>query len=73
MVTILAVVYCVARILMVVDSRLAMNGENDNNAIVVGYRLVIGDVVQLLEEQELHRERMNWWLSSLPPEEPCIY
>ena len=52
MVTVLAMVYYVARILIIVDSRLAaMNEENDDRAVVIEYRIVIADLVQLLEDQ----------------------
>jgi len=35
-----------------VDSRLAaMNEENDDRAVVIEYRIVIADLVQLLEDQ----------------------
>ena len=45
---------------MLVDSSFSMNGEEiDDNAGVVEYRIIIADLMQLLEEQEQHRERMN--------------
>ena len=45
---------------MLVDSRInVMNEADDDRNVVIGYRVVIADLIQLLLEQQKYRERMN--------------
>ena len=56
------VTYCFVRILMMADLIPdIMNEDNgdDDPAIVIAYRLVIHDLIQLLQDQQEFRERMN--------------
>ena len=59
MVTVLVAVYFILIVLIMVDLSFSINGEIDDNASVVEFRIIIADLLEHFAEHEQHKGRMN--------------